>query len=113
RDRARHLGSTRAIEVGNRNAVVTAFESGELRAHLLGRRCRPRGWRRHGARSISQLLSALDGQKNHAGRNEPGFLPHVLAAVARAAGRPAQMVAEQTTRTAYAFFGIDRGITQS
>lgn len=40
------------------------------------------------------------------GRNEPGLLPHVLAAVARAAGRPAEVVAQETTRTARAFFGI-------
>jgi TatD DNase family protein len=47
------------------------------------------------------------------GRNEPSFLPHVLAAVARAAGHPAAAVAEETTRTARAFFGIDGRITQS
>jgi len=40
------------------------------------------------------------------GRNEPAFLPHVLAAVARAAGRDAATVAADTTRTARAFFGI-------
>jgi TatD DNase family protein len=39
-------------------------------------------------------------------RNEPAFLPHVLAAVARAAGRRAELVADETTRTARAFFGI-------
>jgi len=41
------------------------------------------------------------------GRNEPAFLPQVLAAVARAADRPAASVADDTTRTARAFFGID------
>jgi TatD DNase family protein len=41
------------------------------------------------------------------GRNEPGFLPHVLAAVARAADRPAAELADDTTRTARAFFAID------
>lgn len=41
------------------------------------------------------------------GRNEPGFLPHVLAAVARAADRPAAEVADDTTRTAHAFFALD------
>jgi TatD DNase family protein len=41
------------------------------------------------------------------GRNEPAFLPHVLAAVARAAGRPVDVIAAETTRTARAFFGID------
>jgi len=40
------------------------------------------------------------------GRNEPALLPHVLASVARAAGRPAQAIAEETSRTARAFFGI-------
>jgi len=40
------------------------------------------------------------------GRNEPAFLPTVLAAVARAAGRPIDTVAEDTTRTARAFFGL-------
>ena len=40
------------------------------------------------------------------GRNEPAFLPHVLAAVARASDRPAASVADDTTRTARAFFGI-------
>jgi TatD DNase family protein len=39
-------------------------------------------------------------------RNEPAFLTHVLAAVAQFSGRPAREVAEETTRTARAFFGI-------
>ncbi|HUR38895.1 MAG TPA: TatD family hydrolase [Planctomycetota bacterium] len=39
-------------------------------------------------------------------RNEPAFLPHVLEAVARGAGRPASQVAAETTRTAELFFGI-------
>lgn len=38
------------------------------------------------------------------GRNEPAFLPHVLAAVATAAGRPVAEVAADTTATARAFF---------
>ncbi|MCC6995882.1 MAG: TatD family hydrolase [Deltaproteobacteria bacterium] len=38
------------------------------------------------------------------GRNEPAFLPHVLAAVARATGRPAAEVAADTTATAARFF---------
>jgi TatD DNase family protein len=41
------------------------------------------------------------------GRNEPAYLPHVLAAVARAAGRPLEAVAAETTRTARAFFSIE------
>jgi len=40
------------------------------------------------------------------GRNEPALLPLVLAAVARAVGRPAVEVAEETTRTARAFFAL-------
>lgn len=41
------------------------------------------------------------------GRNEPGFLPYVLKAVAQAAGKPAQDIAEATMRTARSFFGLD------
>jgi TatD DNase family protein len=40
------------------------------------------------------------------GRNEPALLPLVLAAVARAVGRPPDRVAEETTRTARAFFRL-------
>lgn len=40
------------------------------------------------------------------GRNEPALLPLVLAAVARAVGRPVAQVAEETTRTARAFFAL-------
>ena len=40
-------------------------------------------------------------------RNEPAFLPHILKAVARAAGRPPERVAEETARNARAFFGLD------
>jgi TatD DNase family protein len=39
-------------------------------------------------------------------RNEPSFLPHILRAVARALGKSAEQVAEQTTRNAQAFFGL-------
>lgn len=39
-------------------------------------------------------------------RNEPAFLPWVLAAVAHYAGRTQREVAEQSTRTARAFFRI-------
>jgi TatD DNase family protein len=39
-------------------------------------------------------------------RNEPAFLPHILETVARALGRPAAEVAEETTRNAAAFFGV-------
>jgi TatD DNase family protein len=40
------------------------------------------------------------------GRNEPAVLPHILASVARAARRPAELLATETTRTARAFFGM-------
>ena len=39
-------------------------------------------------------------------RNEPAFLPHILDTVARALGRPAQAVAEQTTANARRLFGL-------
>ena len=42
----------------------------------------------------------------HARRNEPAFLPHILRTVARALGKPAEQVAEETTRNARAFFGL-------
>lgn len=38
------------------------------------------------------------------GRNEPAFLPHILQAVARCIGRPADEVAKATTETAAEFF---------
>ena len=39
-------------------------------------------------------------------RNEPAFLPHIVAAVARALGRPAEEVAAETTRNAHTLFGL-------
>ena len=39
-------------------------------------------------------------------RNEPAFLPHILATVARALGRSADEVAAETTRNAHALFGL-------
>ena len=39
-------------------------------------------------------------------RNEPAFLPHILGAVARALGRPAEEVAAQTTRNAEELFSL-------
>lgn len=46
-------------------------------------------------------------------RNEPAFLPHILRAVARAAGRPAEEVAAQTTRNARRLFDLDESRTSS
>jgi TatD DNase family protein len=40
-------------------------------------------------------------------RNEPAFLPHILNAVARALGRPADEIAAETTRNAARLFGLD------
>ncbi|MGG1556248.1 TatD family hydrolase [Paenibacillus ferrarius] len=40
------------------------------------------------------------------GRNEPAILPHILQAVARCVGKAEKEVAEVTTATARAFFGI-------
>ena len=39
-------------------------------------------------------------------RNEPAHLPHILRAVAGALGKPAERVAEETTRNAKALFGL-------
>ena len=39
-------------------------------------------------------------------RNEPAFLTHVLKTVAQAVGKPAEQVAEETTRNARRFFGL-------
>jgi TatD DNase family protein len=39
-------------------------------------------------------------------RNEPAHLPHILRTVARALGKPAERVAEETTRNAKNFFGL-------
>ena len=39
-------------------------------------------------------------------RNEPAFLPHILATVARALGRPAGEVAAETTQNATRLFGL-------
>jgi TatD DNase family protein len=39
-------------------------------------------------------------------RNEPAFLPHIVAAVARALGRPAEEIAAGTAENARALFGL-------
>jgi len=39
-------------------------------------------------------------------RNEPAHLPHIVRAIARALGRPAEEVAAETLRNAQAFFGL-------
>ena len=40
-------------------------------------------------------------------RNEPAYLPWVLETVAECVGRPREQVAEETARTARAFFGLE------
>ncbi|MFG0315648.1 MAG: TatD family hydrolase [Planctomycetota bacterium JB042] len=52
------------------------------------------------------LLPRTVRPKPRKGRNEPSLLPHVVAAIAAATGRPTDAVAEATTRTAEHFFGI-------
>ena len=39
-------------------------------------------------------------------RNEPAFLPHIVATVARALGRPAQEIATETSANAQRLFGL-------
>jgi len=39
-------------------------------------------------------------------RNEPAYLPHIAATVARARGQSLEELADETTRTARAFFGL-------
>jgi len=39
-------------------------------------------------------------------RNEPAFLPHILDAVARALGRPAEQIAAETSRNARTLFSL-------
>jgi TatD DNase family protein len=48
----------------------------------------------------------VPGLKGH-GRNEPAWLVHVLATVARCAGRPAEHIAAETTANARQFFGLE------
>jgi TatD DNase family protein len=45
-------------------------------------------------------------EKPTEGRNEPAFLRHILQAVAKCIGRPAEEVAKATTQTAADFFGL-------
>ena len=42
-------------------------------------------------------------------RNEPAYLTYVLATVAQSLGSPPEVVAEATTRTTRAFFGLESG----
>ena len=42
----------------------------------------------------------------HARRNEPAFLPHILATIAQALGMPLEAVARCTTENAHRFFRL-------
>lgn len=52
------------------------------------------------------LLPRSMPRKPKDGRNEPGFLPHVLQIVAESLGKAASQVASETTRTANEFFRL-------
>lgn len=111
------------------NAVAHCFTGGreELRACLaLGLYIGITGWicdERRGAHLVElvreipadRLLLETDAPyltprdlrpQPKARRNEPAFLPHVLRAVARALGKPAERVAEETARNARGFFAL-------
>jgi len=53
------------------------------------------------------LLPRTMPTKPKAGRNEPAFLPYVLQTVAECLGKPAEEVAEATTKTAKSFFRLE------
>ncbi|MBI3376584.1 MAG: TatD family hydrolase [Betaproteobacteria bacterium] len=110
-------------------AVVHCFtgEAEELRAYLeLGLYVGITGWicdERRGrhlhalAREIpaDRLLLETDSPyltprdlkpAPRARRNEPAFLPHIAATVARAVGKPLEQLARETTHNARVFFGM-------
>ena len=110
-------------------AVAHCFtgEKAELRAYLdLGLYIGITGWicdERRGAHLLKlvrdipadQLMLETDSPyltprdlhpQPKARRNEPSHLPHILRTVARALGKPAEQVAEETTRNARTFFGL-------
>ena len=114
---------------GVKRAVAHCFtgEGGELRAYLdLGLYVGITGWicdERRGKHLLElvreipsdRLLLETDAPyltprdlrpQPKARRNEPAFLPHILKTVARALGRPAEEVANETTRNAQTLFGI-------
>ena len=122
-----------AILRGCRNrlprAVVHCFtgEADELRAYMeLGLYIGITGWicdERRGrhlhalAREIpaGRLLLETDAPyltprdlrpQPHARRNEPAFLPHIAATVARAVGKPLEQLAHETAANARTFFGL-------
>lgn len=48
--------------------------------------------------------------KPKGGRNEPAFLPHVIDWIARCSGRPAALIADQTSANARRFFGLPEAL---
>lgn len=117
----------RNLRVGKAVAHCFTGEADELRAYLdLGLYIGITGWicdERRGAHLLGlvrqvprdRLLLETDSPyltprdlrpQPKARRNEPAHLPHILRAVARARGEPAEALAEATTRNAKAFFGI-------
>jgi TatD DNase family protein len=117
----------RNLRVGKAVAHCFTGEADELRACLdLGLYIGITGWicdERRGAHLLQlvkeipqdRLLLETDSPyltprdlrpQPKARRNEPAHLPHILRAVARARGEPAEALAEATTRNAKAFFGI-------
>jgi TatD DNase family protein len=122
--------------LGVKNAVAHCFtgERDELKAYLdLGLYVGITGWicdERRGKHLIElvreiprdRLLLETDAPyltprdlkpQPKARRNEPGFLPHILKAVARALGRPAEEIAAETTRNATALFGLHESHSSS
>ena len=121
---------------GVREAVAHCFtgEKDELHAYLdLGLYIGITGWicdERRGAHLL-ELVRDIPGERllletdapyltprdlkpqPKARRNEPQFLPHILATVARALGRPAEEVAAETTRNARRLFRLDESRSSS
>ena len=114
---------------GVRHAVAHCFTGGrdELKAYLdLGLHIGITGWicdERRGKHLLElvreipedRLLLETDAPyltprdlrpQPRARRNEPAFLPHILGAVARACGRPAEEVAARTAANAADLFGF-------
>ncbi len=125
----RFLSILRQARPRLRGAVVHCFtgNAAELDAYLsLDLHIGITGWinderRGHGLREVvkhvppnrlmietdAPFLTPHDARPRPAGgRNEPALLPLVLAAVARAVGRPPAQVAEETTKAARDFFGL-------
>jgi TatD DNase family protein len=118
----------KSLKVGDAVAHCFTGERDELRAYLdLGLHIGITGWicdERRGKHLIAlireiprdKLLLETDAPylaprdmkpQPRARRNEPAFLPHILGAVARALGRPAEEVAAETADNARRLFRLD------